>query len=71
MIKGIGSEFYILLNAPIKKIKENVGHDKIIEAIKRVRNGNLLIKPGFDGSYGKVKIFKDNEKNKSKQKDLF
>ncbi len=71
MIENIGSEFDILLDTPLNKIKNNVQYKRIVEAIKRVRNGNLLVRPGYDGKYGEVKIFKDNEKIKSNQKKLF
>ena len=34
---------------------------EIAEALRRVRAGELYIEPGYDGEYGKVKIFKDGE----------
>ena len=34
----------------------------IVEGIKRVREGQIEVVPGFDGQYGQIKIFKDNEK---------
>ena len=61
MIKGLGSEFYILLDAPLGDIKTFAGNE-IAEALRRVRAGEMSIVPGYDGVYGKVKIFKDNER---------
>lgn len=68
MIKSLGNELYILLDAPLEEIKK-VSAPEIAEGIKRVREGKLSIKPGFDGQYGEIKIFSENEKNK--QKELF
>ena len=60
IIKSLGNELYVLINAPLADIKK-VTSTLITEGIKRVRVGNLNIEPGFDGEYGKVKIF--NEKD--------
>lgn len=70
LIKQVGTELDILLNIPLSKL-ENITLPIIIEGIKRVREGNLVIKPGFDGQYGEVKIFKDKEMEKNKQGKLF
>lgn len=68
LIKLGGNELNILLNLNYDELKK-IASGKIAEAIKRVREGNLIIEPGFDGQYGKVKIF--SEKEKAKQKILF
>lgn len=57
---NIGSELVILLKCDISKINE-FGNDRIAEGVSRVRAGNLEIIPGFDGEYGKVKIWRDEE----------
>lgn len=67
LIKRLGNELYILMDAPIKDI-ENIS-PAVAEGVKRVREGKLIIKPGFDGQYGEVKIFSEEEK--IKQKSLF
>lgn len=69
MIKNLGNEFHILLDLPMADIKTFAGDD-IAEAIRRVRTGEMSITPGYDGVYGKVKIFKENER-KSKIPTLF
>jgi uncharacterized protein (TIGR00375 family) len=60
LIKKFGSELFILMDLDLKKM---VGQTmpSIVEGIKRVRSGNLHIKPGFDGRYGEVKIFFDKK----------
>lgn len=35
---------------------------KILDGIRRVRAGQIQIEPGYDGVYGKVRIFDDNIK---------
>ncbi|KKQ60436.1 MAG: UvrD/REP helicase [Parcubacteria group bacterium GW2011_GWE2_38_18] len=64
MISNLGNELEILMNQPIERIKEMSG-PVIAEAIKRVREGRLIIKPGFDGQYGKIKIFNQDELKKN------
>ncbi|MFH1661708.1 MAG: endonuclease Q family protein [Candidatus Falkowbacteria bacterium] len=70
LIKELGNELDILIKIPIEKI-EKVTLPKIAKGIKRVRDGKLIIEPGFDGQYGTVKIFSEKEKDINKQKKLF
>lgn len=45
---------------------------EIVEGIMRVREGKLHIEPGYDGVYGKVKIFEEGERREiTKQASLF
>jgi len=55
------SEIEVLLRAPLDEI-ERVAGWKITEAIKKVREGTIAITPGFDGEFGKVKIWSEEEK---------
>ena len=66
--KELGSEFAILLDVPIDEIKrvDPTG----AEAIDRVRQGKLNIRPGYDGVYGQVHIFSDQDQIKPKQASL-
>ncbi|MFH1582932.1 MAG: endonuclease Q family protein, partial [Candidatus Falkowbacteria bacterium] len=70
LIKQGGNELNILLNISLKEL-EKMTDATVVEGVKRVREGNLIIKPGFDGQYGTVKIFSEQEKRKNKQKSLF
>ncbi len=69
MLTSLGTELDILLEIPLKQIKKYTTSE-VAEGIRRVRDGELFITPGFDGQYGKVKIFSPKEKI-SKQKSYF
>lgn len=51
-----GSELKVLMEAPIEKIASVIG-EKVAEGVLKVRKNYMVIAPGFDGEYGKVKIW--------------
>jgi len=70
LIKNFGSELKILMDIPFKKFQAKKIDKNIIEGIRRVREGNLHIEPGYDGVYGKIQIFKGRELKKKGQISL-
>jgi uncharacterized protein (TIGR00375 family) len=71
LVGKLGSEFTILIDTPLKNI-ERTGNPLLVEAIKRMRSGNVHIVPGYDGEYGKIKIFDAVERKEIKgQERLF
>jgi uncharacterized protein (TIGR00375 family) len=64
-----GSEFKILLDSSYDELKK-ITLPEIVEGIKRVRAGKLIIEPGYDGVYGTVRIFSDKERKGFEQKKL-
>lgn len=56
LIKHIGSELEVLLEATEKEIKDK-SLPKIAEGIIKMRQGKVLVEPGYDGIYGRIKIF--------------
>lgn len=60
MVTEIADEFTILLDVPIAEIEKS-STPAIAEAVRRMRAGEMHIRPGYDGVFGKVKIFCDDE----------
>lgn len=56
LVTELDSELKILIKVHIPLIAMAAG-EKVAEGISRVREGKLTIEPGFDNTYGKVKIF--------------
>jgi len=61
LLNSLGNEFKILMESPLSSI-EKAGSPMLSEAISRMRSGKVHISPGFDGEYGKIKIFEDVER---------
>ncbi len=71
LIKNFGSELKIILEVKDEELK-GLADDKVRQGIKAVREKRLKIRPGYDGEYGKVEIFSEEEKeNLEPQKSLF
>ena len=70
LLKNLGTEFDILLNASLEKI-ENNSSEIISKAAGRVRDGKIYVRPGYDGIFGVVKVFEEKQKNKIPQQQLF
>ncbi|OQY17405.1 MAG: hypothetical protein B6I32_00890 [Desulfobacterium sp. 4572_20] len=66
-----GSEFSILLDLPFEQIKE-IGDEVLAEGIRRLRNGEVFIEEGYDGKFGRIKVFSLGEvQSLSSQISLF
>jgi DNA helicase II / ATP-dependent DNA helicase PcrA len=60
MISALGPEFDILLDAKIDAIAA-AGSPRVAEAVRRMRDGQVLVRPGYDGIFGQVKIFSEKK----------
>ncbi len=65
LLEKLGSEFKILMDAPLDDI-ERAGTALIREAIARMRAGKVHIAPGYDGEFGKIRIFEEVERKEIK-----
>lgn len=63
LIQKSGSQLKVLIDTPMEALT-SIAPKEVVEGIRRVRSGELFINPGFDGQYGTVKIFKENERMK-------
>lgn len=70
LIQRLGSEFDILLDMPEDEILKNC-QPKIAKAILKVRKGEVEVLPGYDGEYGTIKIFENEENGGEKQLNFF
>ncbi|MGD2089540.1 MAG: UvrD-helicase domain-containing protein [Candidatus Aminicenantes bacterium] len=57
--KGV-PELELLLDTPLEEIK-TIGSEGLSEAIFRMRNREIYIQEGFDGEYGIIKVFDEDE----------
>jgi len=60
LIEKFGNEFSVLIDVPRPEL-EVVTSPEIAEGIIRVREGKVNITPGYDGVYGKIRIFSRGE----------
>lgn len=70
LLQRLGNEFKILMDIQLDDI-ERVSSPLLREAISRMRSGNVHISPGFDGEYGRIKIFEEVERKKIMQSILW
>lgn len=61
LIKLFGSEFGLLLDAPMEELRSQ-GLTLLAEAIERVRSGKVIREPGSDGVYGVIRVFSEGER---------
>ena len=61
MLATHGAELKILRELPIEEIAKT-GDPLIAEGIRRTREGEVHIDPGYDGVYGKIQVFSDEDR---------
>jgi len=61
LITEFQNEFNVLLNIQESELKKSAPA-QIAEGIIRAREGKLFIEPGYDGVFGKIRIFSEQEK---------
>ena len=70
-IRMWGPELCILMDLSLETI-EREGDALLAEAIRRMRAGEVLIREGYDGEYGSIRVFDQGEKERfSAQDSLF
>ena len=72
VVSNFGTEFNILLNATEDELTKGLPA-RVAQGVLKVRKSQVNINPGFDGEYGEISIFgeEDNTEKGEKQLDLF
>ena len=70
LIKKVGSEFGVLLDASESSLK-SATKSEIADGILKIREGKVSKKPGYDGVYGKISVSVLKEDNSTNQTTLF
>jgi len=60
LCEAFGGEFNVLLDVPVEEVRKHSSL-RIAEGLRRVREGQVHIAPGYDGVFGEISIFKDGE----------
>src|ERR1700728_1252201 len=60
LLATLGSELSILQSAPVEDIAR-AGSSLLAEGIARLRAGNVIRDAGYDGEYGVIRLFEDDE----------
>jgi uncharacterized protein (TIGR00375 family) len=60
LINQFGSEFNLALHVPIEDIS-TAGSPLLARAIDRVRQGRVIRHPGYDGEFGVIRVFEEDE----------
>lgn len=63
LISHFGNEIKILLRVPLHEF-HNIAHPLVIEGLKRVREDKIFIESGYDGRFGKIHMFSQEEREK-------
>jgi DNA helicase-2/ATP-dependent DNA helicase PcrA len=59
-VQAAGSELTLLLDMPEEEIQRNT-NELLAEAIRRMRRSQVRVEPGFDGQFGRVRLFAEGE----------
>jgi len=71
LIEAYGPELFILHRLPLDAL-DAADIPLLKEAMRRMRNEDIVIQPGYDGEYGAIRIFSDAERSiLSGQQSLF
>ena len=69
MVNKFGSELAVLLKTSITDIEKLFG-ERIAQGIDKVRKQDISVSPGFDGEFGKVKIWDESDKQQGISKEV-
>lgn len=62
LVSRLGGELHLLLNTGLDEVRSVAG-DVLALALARMRSGEVCKEPGYDGRFGRVRVFRDNEED--------
>lgn len=71
LVKLFDNEFNLLINIPVSEIASASCDPSIGEAIGNMRQGKILVKPGYDGIFGTINLVAQISKKRPKQSRLW
>lgn len=69
VLERLGNEFDVLRKVPVEAI-EAAGFKMLAVAVGRLRKGEVVRTPGFDGVYGTIKVFQNDEERTAAENQL-
>ncbi len=71
LVQKAGSEFDVLLHLSLSDL-QGLTNEVVVEAIRRLRQREVVVKEGFDGQFGEIHVFEPGERQTVRaQKSLF
>lgn len=64
ILSEFGNEFFILREIPLAALRER-GFSDLADGLHNMRTGQVSVQPGYDGVYGVIKVFSDNQSSRS------
>ena len=61
LLYKLGAELPILNDIPLEEIRNHSGSPLISEAVARMRKGDVIREAGYDGEYGRIRLFQEHE----------
>ncbi len=69
LIERTGSELFILEQVPLEDLRRS-SSPLVAEAIRRMRDGAVIRECGYDGEYGTIRLFEEQERPRGKHVSL-
>ena len=63
LVKALGGEFNVLMNAPVGDIEQH-SDERIALGVANMRSGKVLAQPGYDGVFGVINVFAERAGDK-------